>query len=502
MKSHRISGMIPGLVFVVLLGMAHAMAFAAADIEASTASARQLTLYDQGFGMMSEVRSLKPARGINQIRFSDLPAGVEPSSISFVPVAGVTRLQVLEQQFLHDAPQLPDLLRRFLQEEITVVARGERVVGRLWQVPDWIAGQPLILSGAGQQARVFAEPDAIQEIILPDAARRAYLTPTLRWRVESETAGLQSIRLTYRVAPLSWSAFYDVVLDETGEQAYFVGRIAIANEAGGRFEEALLELVSTERGALQSARRSALARPQREPQPTAPALRYAYGGTDPVFLEAATPLAPIQKYTLDRPVTLRDGETTYARYVSVESMPVNRFYVYDGVKFDRFPRHRRNDWNYGTEFHTAVETHLQFENVPAHGLGAPLPPGAFRLYQRRADGAVEFLGEDQLQAVDSGGIGSVLLGAARGLMGERERTGYTEVTPLRVYEESFQIRLENNTDEAVEVRVVEHLYRWSEFEIVRADAEYEQTADQTIEFRPVLRPGGRRSIHYTVRYSW
>ena len=493
---------LPLLVWGVLWMLPLPAVSGAAEVEASAATERQITLYDQGFGVVSEVRRLNLARGINQIRFRDFPAGVSPASISFVPVTGVTRLSVLEQQFLHDAHHLPTLLRRFLQENITVVARGERVTGRLLQVPDWNAGQPLMIAGARQDVQVFATPDSIQEIILPEAESRAYISPTLRWRVESETAGTQSIRLTYRVEPLSWTAFYDVILDETGEQAYFANRIAVANQAEGRLDAARIELVSTERGSLQSARRSAIARPQREPQPTTPALRYAYGSTEPVFLESAASLAPLQKYSLEQSISLGSGETTYAQYVSVESMPVNRFYVYDGVKFDRFPRHRRNDWNYGTEFHSAVETHLQFENVVAHGLGMPLPAGTFRLYQRRADGAVEFLGEDELQAVAAGGMGSVLLGPARGLLGERERTGYTEVTPLRVYEESFQIRLENNTDETVEIRVVEHLYRWHEYEIVRADAEYEQTADQTIEFRPVLRPGGRRSIHYTVRYSW
>ena len=50
--------------------------------------------------------------------------------------------------------------------------------------------------------------------------------------------------------------------------------------------------------------------------------------------------------------------------------------------------------------------------------------------------------------------------------------------------------------------MVEHLYRWVDYEIVKADADYTATAPQTVEFRPVLKPGGKKSIHYTVRYRW
>ncbi len=73
---------------------------------------------------------------------------------------------------------------------------------------------------------------------------------------------------------------------------------------------------------------------------------------------------------------------------------------------------------------------------------------------------------------------------------------------MHEYEETFEIRLTNLGEEAALVRVVEHLYRGPEFEIVKADSEYTQTGPQTIEFRPELKPGARRALHYTVRYRW
>ena len=52
------------------------------------------------------------------------------------------------------------------------------------------------------------------------------------------------------------------------------------------------------------------------------------------------------------------------------------------------------------------------------------------------------------------------------------------------------------------MNVMEHLYRWPEYEILKSDSEYEEAGPQKISFRVLLKPGGSRSLHYTVRYRW
>lgn len=475
------------------------------ESEASAPQTTAIALYDQGFGLVSEMRRLTPARGENLIRFRQLPTRLNPATVSFIPLVGLPGLEVLEQQFLYD-PSSPDLLlTRYLGRSVEVLADGERHAGRLLHAPRRADAEQdagvLVLESPEGGARVYLDADRMRQIVLPDAREHVHIEPVLQWRVEAQQEGPQNIRLTYRVEDIRWNAAYEVVLDEDGQTAYFAGRVGLDNRSGGTFREAGIQLIATERGLLRDRRQSAVTSP-RDRRTASAALRYMYGADEPVFEETAATLAPVQSYRLSQPVTLEDGDHKFVQYVRVDRMPVERFYVYDGVRFDRFQRHRRNDWNYGTESHSVVETHLQFNNESAEGLGMDLPPGQFRLYQRKTDGSVEFLGEDQLLPTDADEAGHVLLGPARGLRCERERTSYTEITPLRVYEETFQITLENNTDEAAEIRVVEHLYRWHEYEIVRADAEYEEPAEQTIEFRPTLKPGGRRTIHYTVRYSW
>jgi hypothetical protein len=346
----------------------------------------------------------------------------------------------------------------------------------------------------------FVYPDAVQEVAFPDASKTAFVEPTLIWRTEAEQDGLQNVRVSYATEGLRWSATYEIILEPDGRSAYFAARVSMKNDSGGRFENARVKLISTEKGGIAPMLSFTDRRDRAEGQP--PALRYAYGAQEPQPERVISGLAPEHTYSLPQGLTIDPGETRYFQFAVQEKLPVTRIYVYDGVKFDRFQRNRRNDWNYGTEYHTAVETHLEFNNTKESGLGEDLPLGYVRVFQQVADGASDYLGEDFIRAANAGQTGHVLLGPARGLQGERERTGYAEVKPLHEYEETFEIRLSNSTDEAAEIRVVERLYRWTEYEIVKADAEYVSTGPQSIEFKPTLKPGGTKVIHYTVRYRW
>ncbi len=497
MKSHGIAL----CLFAFALHHGAARADAPAASQAGGPQNAVLSIYDTGFALVSEMRRLTPARGANEIEFRDLPAGLDPTHISFIPLDDAGNIEVHQQRYRDDSRSAERLLQRYTGRAIEVhTASGHHHRGALLNAQGLRQPDGFVLLQADTAGHLFLNAEEIEQIVLPDVEQHAYLTPSLIWQAQAAVEGPQNVRLSYRLDGIEWQAAYDVIMAEAGDTAYFNARIGLRNQSRAHVQDAQIRLIATERGHVRDQQRTARSA-ERDPRTTVP-LRYAYGATEPTFEEAVAGLAPVDTYPLTRAVSLTPGDHQFVQYASVQALPVERFFVYDGVRFDRFQRFRRNDWNYGTETHEIVEAHLQFDNTTVDGLGLALPPGRFRLYERRRDGTIELVGEDQLLTTAVDEAGHVRLGPARGLRGHRERTGYTEVTPLRVYEESFQIELENNTEDTVEIRVVEHLYRWHDFEIVRSDAEYQQAAPQTIEFRPTLRPGGRRTIHYTVRYSW
>ena len=68
--------------------------------------------------------------------------------------------------------------------------------------------------------------------------------------------------------------------------------------------------------------------------------------------------------------------------------------------------------------------------------------------------------------------------------------------------ESFEIHVRNHKKEAVEVRVVEHLYRWNNWEVISESEKHLKTDAQTMEYRVTLPPDGEKTVTYTVRYTW
>jgi len=76
-------------------------------------------------------------------------------------------------------------------------------------------------------------------------------------------------------------------------------------------------------------------------------------------------------------------------------------------------------------------------------------------------------------------------------------------TSRRQLDESFEIKVRNRKEkDAVEIRIVEHLYRWINWTIVEKSNDFLKTDSQTAEFRVQLIPGDEKVITYKVRYTW
>jgi hypothetical protein len=78
-----------------------------------------------------------------------------------------------------------------------------------------------------------------------------------------------------------------------------------------------------------------------------------------------------------------------------------------------------------------------------------------------------------------------------------------QIIGSRVIEETFEIKLRNRKDDqAVQIRVPEHLYRWSNWEILNSSDPFTKKDSATIEFRLDVQPGEEKVLTYTVRYTW
>ena len=210
---------------------------------------------------------------------------------------------------------------------------------------------------------------------------------------------------------------------------------------------------------------------------------------------------------MNRIVTLRDRETKQVEFIRASGIVSKRMYVYDGVQIDNNRYGNRGgsvimESEYGAQSNPKVWVMREFSNSQKNGLGIPLPKGRMRFYRQDADGQLEFTGENVLDHTPRDEMVRVYSGNAFDLKGERRRVQFNVDSSRKWIDESFEIKIRNHKKEPAEIVVVEHLYRWVNWEITVKSDTYLKTESQTIEFRAQVEPDAEKVITYTVHYTW
>ena len=336
--------------------------------------------------------------------------------------------------------------------------------------------------------------------IFPSLGDDTILKPTLTWQIETDKEGPLDAELGYVTGGMSWKADYNLIAPESGDKVDLIGWVTIDNQTGKTFENAQIKLMAGDVKKIQ-------------PQQVFGGLRMGYAGR---AISENAMMPPVSEktfdeyhlYSLHNATTLRDRETKQVEFVRAVGVPSKRVYVYEGAFID-FNRYNgwgedaiRQDPGYGSQSNPKVWVMREFENKESAGLGIPLPAGRTRFYRQDTDGRIEFVGENNIDHTPKDETVRVYTGNAFDLVGERIRTKFNVDSNNRWVDEEFDIKIRNHKKEAVEVRVVERLYRWTNWEIRDSSQEFTKQNAQTVEYRVKIDPDGQAKIHYLVHYSW
>jgi hypothetical protein len=131
----------------------------------------------------------------------------------------------------------------------------------------------------------------------------------------------------------------------------------------------------------------------------------------------------------------------------------------------------------------------------------PLPKGRLRFYKQ--DGPqLEFTGENEIDHTAKDETLKIYTGNAFDLVGERKRTNFKVSNANNWADETFEIKVRNHKKQDAAIRVIEHLYRWTNWEIRDNTMPFTKTNAQEMRFEVPLKPDEEKIITYTVHYSW
>jgi hypothetical protein len=474
-----------------------------------------LTIYNQNFFVARERFGLDLKPGINRVEYAGIAAHLEPDSVILRDPAG-RALQVLEQNYRNDPISQELLLSLYEGKSL------DFVIGQNGEKLQTVSGK-IVRSGyvsSSTYAPGYPQPAYSQPIIevngvlrfglpgqplFPALTGNSILKPTLNWLLETNNPGKFDAELSYVSGGMSWQADYNLVVaappsgqaNGKTDVLDLVGWITMRNQSGKTFDNARIKLLAGDVSKIQEgsiANRLYAAK----------AMAAEVDAAAPVVREKS--FDEFHLYTLERPTTLHDQETKQVGFVRATGIRAQRIYAYDGANLAQYgyssPDQVRQEANYGTQSNGKVWVMEEFKNSDSNHLGIALPKGKLRFYRSDTDGHLEFVGENTIDHTPKDETIRVYTGNAFDVVGERKRTNFHVESNQHWMDESFEIRVRNHKKEAVNVRVVEHLYRSINWKLADPSHPSRKMDAQTVEFPVPVAADGEALVTYTVHYTW
>ncbi len=445
-----------------------------------------LTIYNDDFALVKDVRVIDLQAGVTEFRFTDVAASIEPTSVRFRSLDD-PKTRVVEQNFQFDLVNSVKLLGKYIDREIELMTqKGELIVGTLLKAEN---NQIILRTKEGLKIISAEQINAVKLAKLP----KGLLTkPTLVWQIYSPKSGKQKVQLDYLAKNISWKVNYNAELSSDEKNISLMGWVTITNNSGTSFPDANIALIAGQTN-----------QPDRQ--------MYSYGID---YLRAMSSFKPsgergdeksesfgeYRLYRLPIKTTLKNNQIKQIKLIQANNVPVKKIYLYDGAKVRFYPYRTYFAPDFGREYNKKVNVILTVENRADNNLGVALPIGLARIYKRDKDGSLEFVGEDKVPPTSVDEKLMMYIGDAFDITGKRVQTDFKRISKHAI-EEAFEITLKNHKSEAVTITVIEKLYRWSNWNILKVSDKYEKLNSRTIKFEIPISPNSEHKITYRVRYE-
>lgn len=452
----------------------------------------EVTIYNQGFALVKEVRQFDLAAGRGKVAVDNVAALIEPNSVGFRTLSSNGTISVLEQNYQYDLISVEAILNKAVGKRITfnrVLPNGhrEQVSGTLLSAPSAIVRPGT--EGYAQatyngmvvrtdDGRILLNPTG--EVEVAEIPEGLISKPTLLWDLIAERAGTHTVELSYLTQGMNWTCDYVLTLADD-LAAGLVGWVTLDNRSGRTYEDARLKLLAGD---------VHRATPRIPGRGGAPEMMHMRADAEMGFQQES--LFEYHLYTLQRPTTIRDRETKQVNLLDAEGLQVTKRLVVDSMR--QFGRWAPNEGEVGTgRINPLVQ--IEFENTAENRLGMPLPEGTVKVYQRDRSGSVQMLGEDRIQHTPRNERIRLAIGRSFDVVAERKRTMFQRLAP-NITRETFQIEVRNRKEVAETVHVIERA--WGDWQVSRNNMDFERLDANAFQFVVTLGPNETKVVEYTI----
>jgi len=446
-----------------------------------------ITIYNQDFGVVKERRLLELSEGRQTVKFTNIAAQIDATSVHFSSLTDPAGTRVVEQNFEFDLVSADKLMHKYIDRKISVITQdGGQINGFLMS---YDRNQIVLAKDRkGNEPQIIPRARNVKDVRFPTLPEGLLTKPTLVWTIQAKKPGKHLIKIAYITSKVNWHAEYTAIASDDETRLDLSGWVSVNNRSGATYKEAGVKLMAGDVHRVKER--------EWEPIVTDGSPRSKRFGRA-AFEEKA--FAEYHLYTLGRRSTLADRQIKQIELLNAGGVPVKKVYTYRGLRTRG--GYGSRDPQFGSEYDTTVTVRLRFKNDKASKMGMPLPKGKVRIYKQDTDGELEFLGGDSIDHTPKGERVDLYIGNASDLVGERKQTDFRRPA-RRVIEEDIRVRIRNHKDAPATVSVEEVMHRHRNWDITRHDTPFKKIDFLTVRFEIVVPANGEKTITYTVRYTW
>ncbi|HWZ87687.1 MAG TPA: DUF4139 domain-containing protein [Polyangiaceae bacterium] len=435
-----------------------------------------LTVYNQNFGLVREVRTVHLGKGNVELSYGDVSAHIQPETVHIKSLSGDAQLNVLEQNYRYDLLTPETLLKKYVGKTVKVYRYNENTGADEEKQAELLSVEGgTVVKIDGQITSNFPGRFAF-----PEVPENLVQKPTLVWLLSS-AAPEQRVEVTYLTQELNWRADYVLSVDADDKLGELSGWVTLTNGSGTSYKNAELKLVAGDVQRLTQVVTDSEDEVDMDGSPE----------EKPQFKQEG--LFEYHLYTLQRPTNLLDKEQKQVSLLAASGIRLDKRLIFFGAE-----QYFRG--NYGqVQQNQKVGVYLDFQNSEQNHLGMPLPKGTVRVYKSDKSGQQQFIGEDAIDHTPRDERIRIKLGEAFDVLGDRTETAWQAIGSC-VSESSWEIKLRNHKDTPETVLVNEPA--GGDWEILSSSLPATKKDSSTFTFDVPLAPRSETKVTYRVRVRW
>ncbi len=403
----------------------------------------EVTIYNDNFAFIWQTQNFDFKSGVQDVYLTDIPSGIEPTSVCFKSLTSPKDCRVEEQLYRYDLNDLTKLLRKYIHKEINWTTKdGEKIQGILIGFDE----ENVYLSNKMTGGSIdVVQQETFRYIKLPELSQDIIISPTLIWKINNQKRGRHLVDITYLTKGLKWSVDYIATIKENSNHLDWRGWITIDNQTEITYTNAKIKLV------------------------------------DDNAQHKTIPSEHV--YTLNRQLTLPHNEIMQFELINTSNVPFDTKYVYDAEKDP-----------------DEVTMVGEFKNIKWSGLGVNLPGGRVRTYKIDVKDRPIFIGADSVSNIPKEDTVRLFLGITENVKGTRERISLKKINST-LWEETYNITIHNNSFEDIDVIVTDHFAPNNNWDIIKTTHDYIKKDTNSAEYNVRIDKNFSVVIKYTVRLS-